>query len=212
MATFSEITVKVSKRLLDANNIAVSSEDVASAINNAVKYWKFKRFWFNEAVMEEQLTIGSPVIPLPTDFLVPSQKQNGFYIQDAGVRYQLAKIEDEEYNARWSETATGLPRAYSRVGQSYEVTPAPDKPYTIKGVYLKDYEDIVNTSLTNDFLTHADRMIMLWACANLTAELRQDDKMEAYYRQAAQDDYNNLADFSSKTNSGDALSISSSLL
>lgn len=212
MATFSQIKARVSKRLLDANNIAVADEDVAAALNSSIKYWKFKRFWFNEALMSETLTIGSATIPLPSDFLVPSQKQNGFFIEYSGARYQLAKIEDEEYNARWSDTNTGLPKAYTRIAGAYELTPAPDQAYTIKGTYLKDYEDINNDTLSNDFTNHADRLLMLWTCANLTAELRQDDKMEAYYRQAALDEEKNLSKFSSKTNASDAYAVSSSIL
>jgi hypothetical protein len=59
----------------------------------------------------------------------------------------------------------------------------------------------VNDTDTNDFTDKASRLITLWTTANLIAELRQDEKMESYFRQAAQDEVRQLQQMTGNMNS-----------
>lgn len=211
MATFAEIQSSVSKRLLDPDNTAVSSADVAASINSAISYWKFRRFWFNEVRDSATMTQSIGTIPLPDNFLVPVSDDDGFAIEYSNMRYPLRKISQQDYDSIYLNNGYGLPRSYARIGQNYEVFWLPDQNYTISRHYLKDYEPLVADGDTNDFTTYADRLIMLWALANLSGELRQDDKMEAYYRAASKDEYTNLNIMTGKSNGTGRLSISTFL-
>jgi hypothetical protein len=212
MSTFGEMQSYVSKRLLDPNNISVSSSDVAQAINDAISYWKFRRFWFNEVSDTATMTAQDPSFPYPSDFLVPATKDDGFNIHYSAMRYPLAKITQQQYDGLFLTNGYGIPRWYARIGnEEYKCYPIPDQAYTVGRHYLKDYDALVNTSDTNDFTENADRLINLWALANLSAELRQDDKMEAYYRQAANDEYRNLRVMTNKANGTGKLTIYSNL-
>lgn len=209
MATFGDIQLAVSKRLLDPSNQAVSLSDVASSINDAIRYWKFRRFWFNEVYDSVTLTYQVGTIPMTGDILVPSLQDDGFAIEYSSIRYPLAKVNQQDYDAVFEENGYGLPYLYARVGQDFEVYPLPDRAYTLKRHYLKEYAPLVIPADTNDFTDFADRLIMLWSCANLTAEFRQDDKMETYYRSAAKDEYNQLGVMTRKSNSSGRLKTSS---
>lgn len=211
MATFAEVKSAVSKRLLDANNTAVSSSDVAALINDAIRYWKFRRFWFNEVVSTLALTAQSADFPYPDDFLVPATRNAGFYIQYSSVRYPLIKISQAQYDGLYLSNGYGMPQYYARVGSSYQTYPIPDQAYSVGSHYLKDYAELADNEDTNDFTDYADRLITLWACANGSAEFRQDDKMEAYYRQAANDEYRQLQVMTDKSNSTGTLTLSSIL-
>ena len=68
MATFGEMQSAVSKRLLDSANLAASALDVASALNDAVRYWKNTRLWFNEGVSSQTMVANDATIPLPSLF------------------------------------------------------------------------------------------------------------------------------------------------
>lgn len=214
MATFGEMQTSVSKRLLDPSNTSVSASDVALALNDAIKYWKFRRFWFNEVFDSATLTTQDGTIPLSSDFLVPSTQGDGFVIEYSNLRYPLEKLTQQEYDAMYLSNGYGLPRWYARVGTDYEVYPLPDRDYTIKRHYLKDYKVIAqeNYNAKNDFTDYADRLLILWSCANLIAEFRQDEKMESYFRSAATDEFNNLQVMTRKSNSSGSLTQSSVLL
>lgn len=212
MATFLDIKTAVSKRLLDPSNVAVSSEDVAQAINDAIAYWKFRRFWFNEVLDQVTLTIQDGTLPLTGEFLVSTMDDDGFNIEYSNMRYPLKKISQATYDGLFLNNGYGIPQYYARLGQTYQVYPLPDRAYTVNRHYLKDYASLVDDADTNDFTDNASRLITLWACANLSAELRQDDKMETYYRGASADEYRNLRVMSDKSNGSGKLTLHSNLL
>lgn len=212
MATFGELQTQVSKRLLDPNNEAVSLSDVASSINEAIAYWKFKRFWFNEVFDTATLTAQDGVIPLGAEFLVPSTEDDGFVIEYSGIRYPLTKISQPSYDSIWLQNGYGLPSAYARVGQEYLAYPLPDQAYTVRRHYLKEYQNLSSDTDTNDFTGYAPVLIRNWSLADLTAEFRQDDKMESYFRTRALKEYENLQTMSRKSNATGRILINSNLM
>lgn len=212
MATFAQMKTYCSARLIDPNNQAVSADQIGGALNDAVKYWKFRRFWFNEATDSATLTAHNPSFPYPSDFLVPALDNDGFYIQYSNVRYPMTKISEAQYDQLFLQNGYGLPTWYARMGSDeYQCYPIPDQNYTVGRHYLRDYVDMSADGDENDFSINAIRLIELWALANLSGELRQDDKMEAYYRGAAQDEYRNLRVMADKVNGTGKLTIASTL-
>lgn len=208
MATFGEIQTAVSKRLQDANNVAVALSDVAASINDAIRYWKFRRFYFNEVFGTITLTAQDPSFVIPSTFLVNAVKDGGFHIQYSEARYPLTKIEMTEYDNAFMENGFGMPRVYAKMADTgYKCYPIPDRDYVVGMHYLKDYVDLVNTSDTNDFTNNASRLITLWTTGNIVGEFRQDEKMEGYFRSAAENEYNNLLMLTNKMNATGKLKI-----
>jgi len=213
MATFSTLQGSVSRRLLDPNNQSVSVEDVRDAVNGAVSYWKLRRFWFNETdAPVGNLVIGSSDVPNVNGYLLPAMEDASFYIEYSSQRYPLNKRDLNWYNGRYMDNGFGMPNSYIRSGSGYKVYPIPDRAYVLGGNYLRDYPDMVLDGDTNDFTVNATRLVRLWACADLSGELRQDDKMEAYFRAAALDEYNNLLTRTRKTNATGQLTLTSNLI
>lgn len=212
MATFGDIQTSVSKRLLDPDNIAVPASDVAASINDSIRYWKYKRFWFNEGYSQVTAVEKSGPIPLPADFLVPSTQDDGFNIEYSAMRYPLKKLTQLQYDNIYLTNGYGLPRMYARVGQDYVLYPLPDRNYIVNCHYLRDYPPLVNEDDTNDFTDNAERMIMLWACANLVDEFRRDPEMSDRFRSRAMEEYNELQNMTRKTNASGSLVLTSTLL
>lgn len=206
MATFGELKTAISGRLLDADNTAVSSSSVAASINEAIRYWKYKPFWFNRAYASKTMTIQDGTMPLPDDFLVPDGNDGAFQIDYSNQRYLLKNINSEEYNAIYRGNGYGRPSCYANIGGSYEAYPLPDRAYTLNSSYLKDYATLTSDTANNDFTNNADRLITLWSLANLYGELRQDSKMESYYRNAALDEKKALDAMTNTTNGTGSLS------
>lgn len=213
MATFGEMQTYVSERLLDPNNTSVSASSVAGAINESIAYWKFTRFWFNSEDTTVTLTEGDPVIYLNsvTDFLVEMPMNDGFVIEYGGMRYPLIKKNPRDYDDAYLTNGNGLPSIYTVKAGVYYCYFIPDQAYACRVYYLKQYAALSATGDTNDFTNNAARLIELWTLANLHAELRQDEKMEIYYRSAALDEKKNLGMFTTKVNSPGHVTIHSYL-
>lgn len=212
MATFAQLQTRVSKRLLDAFQTAVSESDVKDAINDAVDYWKFRRFWFNTVRDTDTLTAQSGVIPLPTGFLVPLSDDAGFEIEWSNMRYILRKLDQAQYDGVWLGNGYGLPRFYANNAGVYSVYPLPDRDYTIRRNYLKDYVPLNLDADTNDFTIFAPRLITFWALANLYRDFRQDDKMSDAFFNSAQTEYQNLLVMTTKSNATGGLALQSQLI
>jgi len=208
---FSDIITAVSKRLIDPSNTAVDVSDVKEAINEAVRYWKIRRFWFNEVADTATLTRQDPNFPFPTaSCLLPAFGTDGFYVIYSNLRYPLRKIANQEFDNIFLSNGYGIPRWYARIGDvGYQCYPIPDKDYTLGRHYLKEYADLVNDSDENDFTTNAARLLTLRALSTLSMELRQDATMAAYYSDKEHAEYQNLLLRTTKQNASGSLSIAS---
>lgn len=220
---FGQMMTYVSKRLIDPNNTAVSAADVKQGINEALAYWKFRRFWFNEVKDQTTILEHDSTVPVIGDgILVPSTDYDGFYIQYGGVRYPLVKISQQEYDNLFLTNGYGMPLWYSRIGSGenadplvddqYQCYPIPDRDYDLGRHYLKDYDDLSDDADENDFTVNAPRLISLWAIANLASELRQDMQVDGeYYREACKDEYRQLRVLTNKKNATGHLTLYSGL-
>ena len=214
MATnFGQLTTYVSKRLIDPSNTAVDVSDVQEAINDSIAYWKFRRFWFNEAAETVTLTQSNPTIPLTANYLCPSIQDDGFNILYGGVKYPLVKVDIATMDSLYLSNGYGLPRWYARMANlEYQVYPIPDTNYPTDLYQLNDYPALVNPNDSNDFTNNAKRLIALWSLGNLISELRQDTPGSGdYYRSAAQDEYRNLRVLTNKKNAAGKLTLYSQL-
>ncbi len=212
MATFGQMTQWVSKRLQDPNNTAVSSSDVEELINEALSYWKNERFWFNEITDTTTLTQGNATIPLPNDFLVPAIDYGGFVIEYSGIRYPLKKVSEPMYNAMYLSNGIGQPFWYSRqADDEYQVYPIPDRDYTLRRYYLRDYDAFVNTGDTNAFSDYAASLLQYTAAAWGSRDFRQDLTMHDAFWAQADREYQSLQKTTRKANATGSLTIASML-
>lgn len=213
MATFVEMQTYVSKRVLDPNRTVVSLDDVKEGINDAIKFWKFRRFWFNEVSDTGVMTQGDPSFPYPSDFLVPATKDGGFVIEYGSVRYPMSKVSNLAYDGWYLNNGYGMPRWYARAGnQEYQAYPIPDRDYTVRRHYLKDYEDLDADADENDFTTYATRLIELEAIGNLIGEIREDMGAGSGYLAKADREFKNLLVMTNKSNAAGKLMLHSTLL
>lgn len=211
MATFAQMKTWVSKRLQDPNNTAVSSDDVGDLINQALNYWKNIRFWFNEITDTTTLTQSNASVPLPDDWLVPSI-DNCFVIEYSGIRYPLKKVSEEQYNAMYLSNGIGQPWWFAKQAtDDYQVYPIPDRDYTLRRFYIRDYEDFSADGDTNDFSENAQFLLQYTAAAYGSRDFRQDLDMYKAFMDRALDEEQNLLVTTRKDNATGSLTITSML-
>lgn len=191
MPTFAQLRAKVSKKLIDPNNTAVSVADVGDAINDAIRFWQYRRFWFNEASTTTTLIVNNEIIPgIPSDFLYEDE-ENGFVIPYANISYTLKKKPPKVLDGI-STNAQGLPFIYTWRNGQYEVYYLPNLAYTLNIYYIKSYSDLSADGDNNDFTNKADQLITYEALSRLSGEDRQDLQMDNTYAAKADREYKNL--------------------
>lgn len=205
MATLGEINAWVASRLRDSNYTAVSEQSVTDMINQAIRYWKNRRFTFNERTDTTTLFQGDPQVLLPDTWFLPSIDES-FVLQYSGIRYPLKKISEPMYNDFYLSNGVGQPWYFARLANTeYQVFPIPDRDYTLLRFYLRDYDALVENADTNDFTDHAQDLVQYTAAAYGSRDLRQDLNMyEAFYKQAELE-YKNLLTNARKANATGSL-------
>lgn len=191
MANFVTLQKKISRKLQDPNNTAISLGVVGDALNDAIRFWGQQRFWFNEAMASIPLTVGNPLLPsLPEDFLYPLA-DDGLVIRDHAVSYSLRKITPLAWDSR-NRGSSGRPAYYIFRNGGYWLYPYPDLPYLLNLYYLKNYPPLVNDTDGNDFTAFADALILYETLSRLVGEDRQDLAMQNSYAAKADREYKNL--------------------
>ena len=195
MATFGAVKTAIARRLLDEENTAVTDVEIGEAINEAIKKWKSKRFWFNTTEFALAIAAGETSLTLPTDFLIEIPR-NAVIVYENGEKRQVKKVSPTVFDGYGNDQSTGLPRIYTNRDGVLEIFPAANIDYSGKLYYLREYTEFATDGTqddeTNDFLDEGCQLIQNEALSNLFGELRQDDKMEDRYAKRTQTEHNTL--------------------
>lgn len=201
MATFAELKRQVSLRLDDENNTAVSSADVGDCINQALKYWKPEKYWFNQSRATFNTVVGDSVLPITGfQYLVPDY---GIRLTNQNYVYTLTKSEPMYFT---DTVSRGRPYRYAWDGGVYYLYWIPDAVYPITAVGVKDYLPLANDTDENDFTTHADQLLVFEAVSRGWS-IRQDMDKSAQYAAAAQDESRVLKKRTSNTEATGTMTI-----
>jgi hypothetical protein len=141
MATFGDLQQRVSRRLEDDNNTAVSALDVADSINQAINYWKQEDFWFNQVGAIVNTVVDNPILDLASAGLLYLQPGFSFSIPYQNMVYDLTAVPPDYYDA-FNLNETGRPYRYTYKNGQYYLYWIPDKVYTVNVSGIKDYAPI----------------------------------------------------------------------
>lgn len=192
MTNLGTLVTRISARLKDPNFTAVTRAEVIAVINDAISFYSNERFRFNEFEEQVNLTTGNPELTLVTN-TTPERifKTNGIVVVYGKIRWRLAKVSSQEYDALNVE-GTGIPFAWTYRDGKYYVYyyPSGDFAAIVRG--LKAYTALSADSDSNDFTEKGDRLIMYETLSRLYSEFRQDDKMESYYTAKAKAEFDSL--------------------
>ena len=194
--TLGTIQQRIADRLIDPSSVAITTAQIAQAINDAIVFHKNSKFFFNQSLIvltmdttaavdgtanSDPYVLGYgntnsnyPSAPvLPSDFLY-EEPGNGFVIPYNHLRYRILKKPPAEYDA-CNVGGIGLPFIYTYRNGNYEFYFLPNIAYTLNVYYRKDYVPLVLSTDNNDFTNYADKLVEYDAIARLLADLRLDD-------------------------------------
>ena len=135
------------------------------------------------------VTDNPEVTNFPTDYQKPLEGFCSiFYSQQY---WKVTKVLPSIYDAE-NIQGKGIPYIITERAGKWYVYFIPDQDYTMQLYYLKDYAALQDDSDTNDFTEEAPALMRYDALSRLYGELKQDEKMEAYYTARAQAEFDVL--------------------
>ena len=100
-------------------------------------------------VTQSTITIDSETEALPTGFL----QVRDFYILSGSTKYPLRYMTPSQMDQVKGTSVTGIPQAYTILGDTFRFTPKPDSSYTGYLNYYKKFDALSSTNATNFILT-----------------------------------------------------------
>lgn len=205
MPTFGQLKTRVSARLFDAANTAVSLSEVGDAINRAIQFSNADKYYFNSADITLTMVTGNPYVleygttppagyetapVLPSNFGFEDE-EGGFVIRYNNLRYDIKKRDPRTYDNQFTN-GLGIPSIYTWRNGRYEFYYIPNVNYPLYVNYIKDYTDLVNDADSNDWTNEGQWVITNRAVAFLLRDLRADDERADRFEKSAQDEANSL--------------------
>ena len=100
-------------------------------------------------VTQATITIDSETEALPTGFL----QVRDFYILSGSTKYPLRYMTPSQMDQVKGTSVTGIPQAYTILGDTFRFMPKPDSSYTGYINYYKKFDALSDTNTTNFILT-----------------------------------------------------------
>ena len=100
-------------------------------------------------ITQVSITIDSETESLPADFL----QVRDFYILSGSRKYPLRYMTPSQMDQTKGTSNTGLPLAYTILGDTFRFTPKPDSSYTSYINYYKKFDALSDSNTKNFILT-----------------------------------------------------------
>ena len=100
-------------------------------------------------IAQSTITIDSETESIPTGFL----QVRDFYILSGSTKYPLRYMTPPQMDQVKGTSTTGIPQAYTILGDTFRFTPKPDSSYTGYLNYYKKFDALSSTNATNFILT-----------------------------------------------------------
>jgi hypothetical protein len=100
-------------------------------------------------IAQTTITIDSETESIPTGFL----QVRDFYILSGSTKYPLRYMTPSQMDQVKGTSVTGIPQAYTILGDTFRFTPKPDSSYSGYLNYYKKFDALSSTNATNFILT-----------------------------------------------------------
>jgi hypothetical protein len=101
-------------------------------------------------VTQATVTVNAETASLPTDFL----QVRDFYILSSSTKYPLRYMTPSQMDQTKGTSTTGIPQAYTILGDTFRFMPKPDATYTGYVNYYKKFTALSDSNTTNFILTN----------------------------------------------------------
>ena len=145
LSTYSELKSSIAN-FLNRSDLTTEIQDDFIKLTEADFNSKLR---VRKMIAQSTLTIDSETESLPTGFL----QVRDFYILSGSTKYPLRYMTPSQMDQVKGTSVTGIPQAYTILGDTFRFTPKPDSTYTGYINYYKKFDALSDTNTTNFILT-----------------------------------------------------------
>ena len=165
-------------------------------INQAIKHYKKKNFYFNEKRTTLTSSAGAEYYDLTADFAILHSLTIRINTNDYPLRQRTFSQIDDMYSNQYSLSAsgtatvsslTGYPQDFAIYNYKIRLHPIPAGAYQMKMAYRREAEQLSSTASTNVLIENADDLIIARAGALMSLKILQDQKRAAEFRATEED-------------------------
>lgn len=141
------------------------------AIQDAIKFYQGKLFWFNEGIDVGVTTSGQATYGVPGDFI----EADVLEITQGSTDTALRPISYDRLMAMDSGSGNrGLPRFYTTYRGEFRLYPVPDAAYTLTLSFARRLPTLSGLTDTNAWTNEGEELIRLRAKKTMLANVVQD--------------------------------------
>jgi len=145
LSTYTELKTSIANWL---NRTDLTSEIAEDFIVLAEKDFNSKLRIRKMNATDASFTINAETVALPTGFL----QLRDMYIVEGGTKYALKYITPAQMDQIKGSSTTGMPSAYTILGDSFRFAPIPDSAYTGTLNYYAKFASLSDTNTSNYIL------------------------------------------------------------
>ena len=170
--TYGDMQSRIADEITDA---ALASQ-IQNAIQDAIKHYERKKFYFNQKVAGFSTVAGqeyyssSDLADIATLIEIEAAA-----IANSGVKSELVAEAFENIDAWQTSLSTGQPRSFAYYGQQIRLFPIPDAAYTVTLAYHYRLATLSAPSDTNAWMTDGEILIRESAKRRLAQDVVKED-------------------------------------
>lgn len=168
------------------------TSQIALVIDEAIKYYQPKRFFFNESDTITFQTLSSDTIPVLYDI-------DAIYALIGTTQTMLHQITPEEYRVMSTPATTGQPLNWVYFQEALRLYPDPDQAYTIRIMaHYKLAAPASDAEAANRWMVEGEPLIRAHSKYLLFRDVIYDVEKASVCLASAQDEYKNLNSVTNK--------------
>ena len=182
ITNYSELKTAISSWLDRSDLDSVIPDFIALAEARHRRDFKLRRM---ETRVTANTIADSEYYTLPDNFIAMRNIQ-----LNTDPKTALEYLTPEQMDSVNAGSSTGKPKAYSIIGNNFQLRPIPDSVYEIEMLYFKYFTPLSDSNTTNDMLTYHPDAYLYGALVEAEPYLQNDKRIQVwsgYYDRAKQD-------------------------
>jgi hypothetical protein len=184
MATLAQLKASIADDTLRRNDC---TNQIANAIDSAIRFYNTNRWWFLEGVAETTMSSSQAYYAVPTDFI----KHDTLLITISGSKYPLDQIPYNDMDKEDDGRFFGQPTRYSFYQNSIRLYPVPDSGYVMTLSYHKSL-DAPSDSASNSWTSDAFDLIRYRAAWDVAKHYLRNPDLANMLKESEMETYMNL--------------------
>ncbi len=158
MPTFADMRARIADEM--ANDGDISASQINYAINDAIKLYQRRPWWFNVRMVTFTTSAnGEYYVSTPPATFEDMIAVQSIVIENSGVKSPMVAVDNLEIDYSQDGTVTGVPCNYSRTANKMRFFPIPDAAYTIYLTFVYKLDPLVDDADENAWTDEAEELI-----------------------------------------------------